>query len=141
MTLRNIDTELDEAGVARMVKTAVVVTESVTVIKKPSERQQFLAKPDAEWRWADLRDYVVAEIESCYGPLSGRDSKKEFGIFNSFMIRWKERAVPIARAAFERFDGRWNNEAISIYRFCKNADPYFAAVIAERLAATPVTDW
>lgn len=130
MTLRNFDTELDTMGVARIVTTApVVVTEHVTV--RPSERRAYVAKD--EWGWDDLRDYVVAEIEARFGPFP-RTSAKEYGIFTAFLNRWgAERAQAIARHAFEVCDGRWAGAPISINRFCKGSDPFFAEPISQRL--------
>jgi hypothetical protein len=143
MTLLNFDTDLDAQGVASMVvrTTAPVVTETVTVHQQPSQRTQYVAKPEETWAWDDLRDYVVREIEQRFGVFP-RDSKKEYGIFHAFCGRWADQAPAIARFAFEVEDGRWAGAPISINRFCKNSDPFFAEVIAKRLAeAAPITDW
>lgn len=137
--LRNFDTELDQQGVSRLVKTTtVMVEETVRVIHKPSTSRAYLGK--AEWAWDDLRDYVVAQIEDRFGAFP-RDSRKEAGIFKSFLARWGGQARPIAEYAFEVTDGRWGGAPISVNRFCKGSDEYFARVISARLVDSPVKDW
>lgn len=140
--LQNFDTDLDTAGVTRMVKTTVapVVTETVTVTLKPSDRTQFIAKSEDSWEWGDLRDFVVAEIEKRTGAFP-RDFKKEAGIFKSFMARWGDKAPAIARTAFEVHEGMWKGAPISVNRFCKGSDPYFAQPIADRLSDQPIAGW
>jgi hypothetical protein len=132
--LKNIDTDLDRQGVTRLViNDTVIITEEVAVGAKPDpNRSEFLSKTDEEWDWRALRDYVVAGIESRFGAIP-RDPKKEKGIFDSFVKRWGADAASIARYAFEIADGRWRGSPISITRFCKNADPHFAELIANRL--------
>ena len=140
MTLKNFDTELDTQGTSRIIRTTteVVVEESVQVIHRPSTSRAYLGK--SEWDWADLRDYVVAQIEERFGPFP-RDSRKESGIFKSFLARWPEQAQAIARFAFEVEDGRWAGAPISVNRFCKGSDPYFAEKIVARLPESPVKGW
>ena len=75
---------------------------------------------------------VVAEIERRGGDVV-RNPKTEASIFKSFMTRWPENSVAIARAAFEVHDGMWRSAPISLNRFCKASDPYFAAIIAKNL--------
>jgi hypothetical protein len=101
---------------------------------KTSGNTSYLAKPDETWDWEDLRNYVIHEIERRHGA-QPRDSRKEFGIFNSFMNRWGSQAVPIARFAFEISDGRWMGAPIKMTRFCKESDKVFGSVIAEKLVA------
>lgn len=133
MTLRNFDTELDVQGVTRTVTTSVRVTETVTATTRPTESRTFLVQD--EWGWEALRDYVVHEIETRFGAFP-RDSKKEYGIFSSFVSRWgASMAQAIARHAFEVCDGRWAGAPVSVTRFCKGSDPFFGAVIADRLSA------
>jgi hypothetical protein len=139
VSLRNIDTDLDTAGVTRLVKTTeVVVEESVSVHLKRMESRAFVGKE--VWAWDDLRDYVVSGIEDRFGAFP-RDTRKESGIFKSFLARWGEQAQAIARYAFEVADGRWAGAPISVNRFCKGSDPYFAEVIVARLVDSPVKDW
>lgn len=139
--MKNFDTALDLAGVTRMVTTTgtqVVVEETVKVIHQPSTSRAYLGK--TEWAWDDLRDYVVAQIEERFGAFP-RDSRKESGIFKSFLARWGDQAQTIARYAFEVEDGRWAGAPISVNRFCKGSDPYFAAKIVERVVENPVENW
>lgn len=110
-----------------------VVQETVKVIPVASQSVSYVMKPEATWGWSDLRDYVVFEIEKRHGP-QVRDPKKEAGIFKSFMSRWPDQGVAIAKVAFGPVnEGMWKNAPISINRFCVASDPYFAAVIASRL--------
>ena len=142
-TMRNFDTELDEQGVTRLVTTTtseVVIEETVKVTSQPSMvSKAYLAKD--EWDWNDLRDYVVGQIEERFGAFP-RDSRKESGIFKSFLGRYgADRAQAIARFAFEIGDGRWKGAPISVNRFCKGSDPYFGDVILARLADAPIEGW
>lgn len=127
----NIDTELDRQGVTSIIKTTATVTETVSTTPAPSTGRAFLAKPDAQWTWADLRDYVVSEIEKRFGAFA-RESKKEYGIFTRFSKHWGADAPRIARYAFEDCDGFWMGSPVTINRFTKGSDPYFAEVIANR---------
>lgn len=109
------------------------VTEQVTVTPVASTASSYVMKDDTVWGWSDLRDYVIREIEKRHGP-QVRDPKKEASIFKSFMSRWGDQAPGIARAAFgPAHDGMWRNAPISVNRFCKASDEYFAAVLAARL--------
>lgn len=118
----------------------VVIEETVTVTQLPSEARGFVGKDPANWSWSDLRDYVVHQIEQRFG-LFPRDSKKEYGIFTRFLREHGAQAGPIAVHAFEVCDGYWANAPISINRFCKASDPYFAAPIKERLAESGPRGW
>lgn len=118
--------------VVRVAQAPVAVVQQVTV-SRPSESVGFAMRPDAEWGWDDLRDYVIREIEKRHGPQL-RDSKKEAAIFKSFMQRYPDKAVAIAKSAFGPVhDGMWRNAPIAIQRFCKGSDPYFADVLVQRL--------
>lgn len=130
-SLMNFDTDLDRAGVTRQTKVSVV-TETVTA-HRPTEARTFLLGQEASWDWRQLRDYVVAEIEVRQGPGTFERGPREYGIFTAFCGRWGAQAGSIARYAFEVCDGMWRGQPISITRFTKNSDPYFASVIAERL--------
>lgn len=116
----------------RIVDTVPAVTETVRVVQTPSQAGAYIMKADAEWGWQDLRDYVIREIEKRHGP-QVRDAKKEMAIFKGFMSRWPEQSVAIARSAFNVHDGMWKSAPISVNRFCKASDEYFAAVLAARL--------
>jgi len=151
--LRNFDTDLDRAGVARMhtrrpvvsapVVSApaarVVLTETVTVIPVRSVAKAFVAKADAAWEWRDLRDFVVTSIEARFGVFP-RDERKEASIFKAFLSR-QPKAVAIARYSFEVLDGHWGGAPISVNRFCLASDVYYADVIAARLVDSPVAGW
>lgn len=108
------------------------VTETIRVTPNRS-REHLSGRPVAEWNWSDLRDFIIEGIEQRHGP-QVRDAKKEAGIVKSFISRWGiERAHAIAQASFDVYDGMWRNAPISINRFSKNSDPYFASIIADRL--------
>lgn len=115
---------------AVIVQEAPVVEEVVTA--KPSQAAGYVMRSEDMWGWQDLRDYVIREIESRHGP-QVRNPKTEASIFKSFISRWPDQAVSIAKAAFEVHDGMWRNAPISVNRFCKASDEYFASVIAKNL--------
>lgn len=110
--------------------TAPVVTERVIVTQIASAKH--VMKPESEWGWEEMRDYVVKAIEDRHGPFP-RNFKTESGIFKGFMKRWGSQAPAIARFAFEQCDGMWKGAPISVTRFCQGSDPYFAQPIASRL--------
>lgn len=112
--------------------TAPVIQERVSV-RRPETRTTDVGKGAASWTWEDLRNYVVRSIERIHGPFP-RDAIKEKAIFSSFVTRWGAQAGPIAKFAFEECEGRWRGAPVSVTRFCKGSDHYFAAPIAERLA-------
>lgn len=134
MTLRNFDTVLDEQGVTRLQRVADVVNvvEEVRVYRPPVEHRDDLAVPEGQWDWRALRDYVAHQIEMRHGPFP-RNEVKEAGIFKAFMSRWGDKAAAIARSAFDDHNGRWAGAPISLNRFCRASDPYFASVLADRL--------
>jgi hypothetical protein len=82
--------------------------------------------------WEAIRDYVVRKIEERWGRFP-RNAIKEASVFKSFALRWGERAMPIARIACEEMGCIWESAPISVNRFCKGSDPYFAAVLAQRV--------
>jgi hypothetical protein len=91
-------------------------------------------KPTDEWDWKDLRDYVMREMERYHGP-QVRDSIKERSIFGSFIKRHGAvDAAAIAQYAFGFCEGMWSKAPISVNRFCRNSDQYFAEPIKQRLA-------
>jgi hypothetical protein len=114
-----------------------VVTSTVTVTPKPaslSEKRAYLAKTDDQWDWSDLRDYCIAQMERWHGP-QYRDFKKEASIFKAFLSRWPNgQAQRIARFAFESQQGMWRSAPITVNRFCRASDEYFAAIIMSRLS-------
>lgn len=89
----------------------------------------------SEWSWKQLRDYVLRSIAERHGPQPAGDEIRNSSVFQSFHKRWGAQAGPIARFAFEQQDGYWRSAPVTVIRFCKNSDDYFAAPIAERLAA------
>lgn len=105
------------------------------IIKSPiSQRTAFVGKPDSEWNWSDLRDYVVRSLQERGLPME-RNPVKEAGIFKSFMARHGHMAVAIARYVVEVEDARWSGQPITINRFCKAADVWFSDKIKDRLTA------
>ena len=113
--------------------TVPVIQERVT-IRRPETRVTDVGKSAATWTWEDLRNYVVRSIEAIHGPFP-RNPIKEKAIFSSFLSRWGTQAGPIAKFAFEECEGRWRGAPVSVTRFCKGSDEFFAAPIAERLAS------
>lgn len=119
-------------------RTIRITTQVAPVVERVSIRQElpsaYLAKDQGDWCWEDLRDYVAREYTARFGVFP-RDSRKEHGIFTSFVARWGiDQAVAVARYAFETMDGRWKGSPVSVTRFCKNSDPYFSVPILKYLA-------
>lgn len=129
--LRDFDEPNATLPVAQVVSAPSVVTETVTAAPL-SRARGYLTRPDSSWGWDDLRDYVVGQVEQRFGAFP-RDLRKESSIFKSFLGRYPQ-AVAIARYAFEVKDGYWSGAPISVNRFCKGSDPWFADIIAVRLA-------
>jgi len=131
--LRDFD-EPSTLPVVQVVSAAPAVVERVTATPLSSSRG-FLARPDTQWTWEDLRDYVVGQVEQRFGAFP-RNFHKELGIFKSFMARYPDQAVAIARYAFEVKDGYWSGAPVSVTRFCRGSDRWFAEVIVARLDET-----
>lgn len=116
--------------VSKIAPAAPAVRETVRLT--PVAGAAYLLKADEDWTWEDLRDYVMAQIVMYHGP-QVRNPVKEASIFRGFMSRHGEKAVGIARFAFEQQRGMWQRAPISANRFSKGSDPYFADTIAKRL--------
>jgi hypothetical protein len=102
---------------------------STVTASKSTAATAFLLKKAKDWTWQDLRDYVVAEITERFGTPQ-RDALKESIIFKAFIERHGiVNAVLIATAAYRIHRGMWRNAPISVTRFTKNNDPYFADVL------------
>jgi hypothetical protein len=112
--------------------TGAAVSESVTVTALPSESRSHLLVPVEEWGWGELRDYVVTSREARFGAFP-REARKEYGIFTRFSKEFGADAGRIAQYAFETCDGWWMNAPVTVQRFCKGSDKYFAIPILGRL--------
>lgn len=111
----------------------VTVTATVTVAPVTETAKSYLMKEAALWTWEDLRDYVITSATERFGAQL-RNPVKEKSVFSSFIKRYgTERAVLVAMAAFQVFEGIWASAPIGVNRFCKNSDPYFADVILAQL--------
>ena len=110
----------------------VALVDETSVSLMANSRHSYLGKADETWDWRDLLDYVVDQIERLHGPFV-RESGKEYGIFNAFVGRWGDRSAAIARYAFETNGGYWVNAPITITRFTKGNDPFFALPISQRI--------
>jgi hypothetical protein len=93
-----------------------------------------LLDPPEDWSWEQLRDYVLRAVAERHGPQPRRETPQVNSIFKSFVTRWGRNAGPIARFAFEQQDGYWRSAPVTITRFTKGNDDYFAGPISERLA-------
>jgi hypothetical protein len=137
--LRNFDevltARLTQARPTVVVQAPLPVAEPVVTAAPLSAQRSFLMRPDGDWTPGDLRDFVVAEIERVHGR-SPRDPIKESAIFNSFHSRWgAERAAAIARFVFsEPLRGYWMGAPITVNRFTKGSDRYFAERVLEMIA-------
>jgi hypothetical protein len=114
----------------------VGVTQSVTVTERvevtPARSVSYKLKPDNEWGWEELRDYVVDQVEQHFG-LFPRDLPKEVSIMKSFTERFGHDAPRIARTAYEVYKGYWGGAPIRISRFTRASDEWFARVILAQL--------
>lgn len=111
----------------------VQVTSQVTVSAATIESKAYLCKQPEHWTWEDLRDYVMGELISRFGP-QVREPLKERGVFSSFLKRYGNlNAVTIAMAAFDVYEGMWHSAPIGRDRFCRNSDAYFGDVILKSL--------
>jgi hypothetical protein len=86
-----------------------------------------------DWSWEQLRDYVMRVVAERHGPQPRREQAQINSVFKSFAVRWGRQAGPIARFAFEQQDGYWRDAPVTITRFTKGNDDYFAGPISERL--------
>lgn len=98
----------------------------------PSVSKTHLVSDPSEWGWREVRDYVVEAIERRIGAFP-RSPIKEKAIFESFCNRWGDKAGPIAQLAVEVHECWWRNSPLSVTRFCKGSDPYFAEPLAAKL--------
>ena len=122
-------------------KTQVEVTQSaptalvqeVTTTKVGTAESVYLLKQADQWGWEDLRDYVITEAENRFGAQI-RNPAKEAAIFKSFIGRYGVKdAVLVAQASFEIYQGTWHSAPVTVNRFCKASDAYFADVILARV--------
>lgn len=102
--------------------------------RRPETRMSDVGKDSATWTWENLRDYVVRQIEEKHGPFP-RDAIREKATFSGFVNRWGAMSGLIAETAFDVFDGRWKGAPISVNRFCKGSDEFFAKEIVARLTS------
>lgn len=119
-----------------MIETVAQTTTGVsqTVTTMPGTGSAYLLKPAKDWTWGDLRDYVITETEARFGS-QDRNAAREAGIMKAFIDRHGiEDAVFVAMAAFAVYNGTWRNAPITISRFTKGNDPYFAQVILGSVA-------
>jgi len=112
----------------------VVVPEAPTPAQAPVVDASHTMTPDDEWDWEDMRNFCMSEMERYHGP-QVRNPIKEKSIFGSFVSRHgSANSAAIARFAFGFCKGMWNSAPISINRFCKASDQYFADQIKQRLS-------
>lgn len=101
-------------------------------VQMPTGASDLMDSP-MEWSWEQLRDYVLRQIAERHGPQPGGGEAKTAAIFRSFAARHGNQAGPIAVFAFEQMDGYWRSAPITVSRFTKGSDPYFAFPIIERI--------
>jgi hypothetical protein len=121
-----VENQLSLYGVSQ----SVTITERVEIT--PARPLSYKLKPDNEWGWEELRDYVVDMVESLFGPFP-RDLPKEVSIMKSFTERFGADAPRIARAAYEAHKGYWGGAPIRVTRFTRASDEWFARVILAEL--------
>lgn len=123
---------VDDSGTVESVEVPRSLKIKETVIATPVESARHLLIEPESWGWEELRDYVLHQAEERFGR-QRRDLVKEKAIFQSFVGRWGDNASAIAKYAFEIKQGVWQRAPITVNRFCKGSDPFFAQVIAEHL--------
>lgn len=119
-------------GIPTSAATVEPLKDLVAPVAVSRSREHMVA--GASWSsWSHLRDYVVASIEDTIGAFP-RNPVIEKSVFSSFFDRWGPSASQqIARCAVEFHGCWWRNSPLSVQRFCKGNDPYFAQVIAKQL--------
>jgi hypothetical protein len=135
-----LQTDLDKARqggrTITVSQTVPAVQETVTVVRPTREtRTSDVGVDPSSWSWEQVRDYTVRQIESFHGEFP-KQPERINSIFKSFCSRHGADAGPIAVAAFALYQGRWKGSPISVTRFCKGSDDYFALPIKERLTAS-----
>lgn len=132
-SLRNYD-DLDLIG-AVVASDITEIREEVRLVPAPrldASRQSWEGASDSDWTWVELRDYVLRQITLVSGGVTDNPAKVA-GIMKRFVKEYGVHSATIARYAFEVCGGWWNNQPITVARFCKANDPYFAQVILDRL--------
>jgi hypothetical protein len=119
--LRNFDDDAPTGTISR--ESAHVPHSRSNAVSK-----RHLLKTSDAWGAPELHDYVSNQLL----PGTEIGSNDSF-IFRGFVSRWKERAVPIAKFAFEVSGGEWHGQPVAPYMFQKGYDPYFASEIARLL--------
>jgi hypothetical protein len=136
MALRNFDSPADVLPRRQVVKPTeepVTVIEEVKVTPRANTYHGHLTVADDQWTWRELRDFVVDRIEAHHGTFP-RNEVTEAAIFKRFMTQWGTAAPTIARYAFgDECQGYWKGAPISVNRFCRSSDPWFAMPISDRL--------
>lgn len=107
---------------------SVAVNEQDSTFSSAVASRTDLIKPESQWTWQELRDYVCSQIEQKFGAFP-RDSAKESGIFKRYMNDYGTEGVFVAKAAFEVYGGWWKGAPIRVTRFTKGSDPYFTEPI------------
>ena len=119
---------VEETEVITDVVVARVETESFVVA---SNSKSHLVS-SGNWTWQQLRDYVVEAIVARIGAFP-RNPVTEASIFKAFLERWGDKSEAIARYAVEIEQCWWRSAPLSVQRFCRGSDPYFASVIAAQV--------
>lgn len=128
--LRNLDPV--DLGQQVVVKTNVAVNRQR--YEDRAEAEDVFSKPAEEWTDRDLRLYVVTEIERRFGKWE-RNFVTEASTFKRFHKDWGVRGVKMAQYLFDTLDGWWQGQPVTVNRFCRGADPYFAVPLADRMGA------
>lgn len=121
-----MDQQLSLAGVRQ----SVTISEQVEI--SPLGPASYMLKPDHEWGWEELRDYVVDQVEHHFG-LFPRNLPQEVSVMKSFMERFGHNAPRIARCAYEVHKGYWGGAPVRLTRFARASDEWFARVILAQL--------
>lgn len=93
-----------------------------------SPSSKHLYKDEQYWGPQELHDYVLSKMDP-----DAEVADNDAFIFQHFMKRWGDKAIQIAKFAFDVSDGKWHGKSVAPLHFLKAYDAYFAEEIARLL--------
>jgi len=121
------------APVQEAARSLMMTGEALEVIPVSEAQAARAAKDPAQWTPDDLCAYVTEEITRTGPQLPVAGTR---AILAGFWERHgPEKAIRVARAAFEVYHGMWMGAPVSIRRFTQSNDEFFSSRILENLRA------
>lgn len=105
------------------------ITESLTVTELPARVVELCSADAASWTADDFAYYVTTELTLIHGAQLPCRGQAE--ILEHFFQRHSEKAVQIARFAFENMHGMWMGAPVTVRRFAEGHDDFFARPVLE----------